>query len=617
MIEIGKQYKFKGDFRNDAPPLGSVCTVLKEHVFNSKAVLVSYEFNNSEYKAYVYKKELVDLGWEIVPIGSFCLFRIGDQMCYGIVKDYLWDYDYDTPNDSNRYLFAHIYVSKTFKMIKEDEIVGVDMKAHKFIGKRGAIVDFVQWMDDGTALLRNPNTKNEYQFDKSRLRMIFQRDDTKYVIDSTGDIRLKDSLYSSPRYSYCNFCGKMEFVYDLNSNYNCCGSNSISINVCFHCLNSGEVAICVNCGNPHRRIDMVELPNRQGVYMDKDCFERKFRLCEECGQYHPLRDAVWVDGGYICMDCLNISGRYRRCRGCNDWFSVDQFDDDELRDYCEECRSIAENYEGTILRYHAPYILPFKGESDELHLGVELEIDNGGERNNNSFLIWKAIGRQNAVMMHDGSLSNGFEIVSAPATLNAHLNEIRWKRAMEVARSLGYYSHMTDTCGLHIHVDRGYFSNLHRDECEDKFAMLFANNVEWIKLFSRRKRWRYCEIESNAALKTTPEEAKRGVCKAKPYKGGSHSVAVNYGTDKPTIEIRVFRGTLKYSTFVATLQFVQMFADFVKHTPFAELASIDLTSFMEQAEKSRYAEFINYVNERVINRLEDTDDETNETEVVF
>ena len=197
MIEIGKQYKFKGDFRNDAPPLGSVCTVLKEHVLNSKAVLVSYELNNSEHRAYVYKKELVDLGWEVVPKGSFCLFRIGDQMCYGIVKDYLWDYDYDTPNDSNRYLFAHICVSKTFKMIKADEIVGVDMKEHKFIGKRGAIVDFVQWMDDGTALLRNPNTKNKYQFDKSRLRMIFQRDDTKYVIDSTGDIRLKDSLYSS------------------------------------------------------------------------------------------------------------------------------------------------------------------------------------------------------------------------------------------------------------------------------------------------------------------------------------------------------------------------------------------------------------------------------------
>lgn len=164
---------------------------------------------------------------------------------------------------------------------------------------------------------------------------------------------------------------------------------------------------------------------------------------------------------------------------------------------------------------------------------------------------------------------------------------------MKKAINLGYRSHKTCTCGMHVHVDRAYFKDKNDSLIyEDKFAMLFANNVEWIKKYSRREHWDYCGIEDAAAVKTTRADAEQGICKAKPYKGGSHHVAINYGTNKPTIEIRIFRGTLSHPTFIGRLQFVQLFCDFVKHTPFADLADIQMEDFINEAKTRGYSEFI-------------------------
>ncbi|MCC8111383.1 MAG: hypothetical protein LIO74_07250, partial [Ruminococcus sp.] len=49
------------------------------------------------------------------------------------------------------------------------------------------------------------------------------------------------------------------------------------------------------------------------------------------------------------------------------------------------------------------------------------------------------------------------ELVSHPMTLEYHLREMNWENLLEEAIEMGYLSHQTSTCGLHIHVNRNAF----------------------------------------------------------------------------------------------------------------------------------------------------------------
>ena len=46
-----------------------------------------------------------------------------------------------------------------------------------------------------------------------------------------------------------------------------------------------------------------------------------------------------------------------------------------------------------------------------------------------------------AYCKHDGSLDEGFEIVTHPMTLDFHLHRMPWERIVEEAKRLGYTSH--------------------------------------------------------------------------------------------------------------------------------------------------------------------------------
>lgn len=47
---------------------------------------------------------------------------------------------------------------------------------------------------------------------------------------------------------------------------------------------------------------------------------------------------------------------------------------------------------------------------------------------------------------HDGSLNEGFEIVTHPMTLRYHRENMPWKEVCHQVVEQGYRSHMTDTC---------------------------------------------------------------------------------------------------------------------------------------------------------------------------
>lgn len=129
---------------------------------------------------------------------------------------------------------------------------------------------------------------------------------------------------------------------------------------------------------------------------------------------------------------------------------------------------------------------------------------------------------------------------------------------MKKAIYLGYRSHQTSTCGLHIHVNRSCLGDTH-DEQEDVIShILFFVETHWAELlkFSRRSEYSMNRWAARYGFEKTGREI---LDKAKKGNNGRYA-AVNL-MNWATIEFRLFRGTLKYNTLIATLELVNAISD--------------------------------------------------------
>ena len=95
---------------------------------------------------------------------------------------------------------------------------------------------------------------------------------------------------------------------------------------------------------------------------------------------------------------------------------------------------------------------------------------------------------------------------------------------------------------------------------------------------------------SQVTAKDTPKEM---MDQAKNHRLGRYT-CVNL-TNANTIEIRIFRGTLKYNTFLATLQMVNRRCDVAIHLSDAELHAMSWSEFTSGITEP---ELIQYLKER-------------------
>ena len=209
--------------------------------------------------------------------------------------------------------------------------------------------------------------------------------------------------------------------------------------------------------------------------------------------------------------------------------------------------------------YHLKPAIQFKGSDDRnalvndedkyylrkpLYLGFELEVECDNNYRNTVAdaldLVSGVSGEDDFHLENDGSLRNGFEIVSQPRTLTSHQNFSVWQDVTTALSRMGCKSHDTRTCGLHIHFNRDCFGP--RDEVKFMFWIYSQHNL--LRAVTRRDPNNFCKTKS-------PHECK----KHKKTPRGDRYTAVN-DTPRHTIEVRAFRGTLKHSTLMACLEFV-------------------------------------------------------------
>lgn len=348
---------------------------------------------------------------------------------------------------------------------------------------------------------------------------------------------------------------------------------------------------CYFCeeGFNEEKLEEVRLPSGRWRYICESCKETHERTCSFCDDTFYSLDIY----DNLCYDCTENTFV---CEECGGRFRLDEEYRHDDYSYCENCyeeKAIIQDY-----NYKpSPTFRKIPGENTELFMGIELEIDGAGESSRNAKKIQDITDL--IYIKHDGSLNEGFEVVSHPCTFSYHSQKFPWREILEMAEDLEYKSHDIGTCGLHIHISRDFFGNNYQEEDLNILKTLYIFEVFWSDIlnFSRRtekqaQKWakKYFNKERTEKL-TDPEMQKELLDTAK---NSERYYAVNL-QNEDTVEFRIFRGTLNYNTFLATLQFIYNLCNMVKDIDINNLQKI---SFLDICNYNKFPEMENYLKER-------------------
>lgn len=229
--------------------------------------------------------------------------------------------------------------------------------------------------------------------------------------------------------------------------------------------------------------------------------------------------------------------------------------------------------------------LPHEPEHNR-YFGCEIEVDNGGELEENAQQVIDILGSQNCIIKRDGSLTQGFEIVTNPCSLNYH-KQLPYRELFRFLKSKGYRAHDTQTCGLHIHINRTALGETKskQDLNIAKLSNILTVCKKEVQAFARRENHYACYPPSTDGSLFEAYYEMRTI--------GKNS-ALNL-LHKDTIEFRVFKGTLNLNTFYMTLDFVNTLIDVVLTLTEKEIIESDSWDAYESYFSD---EIIQYIKER-------------------
>ena len=278
-------------------------------------------------------------------------------------------------------------------------------------------------------------------------------------------------------------------------------------------------------------------------------------VCNDCAtpEYYESLHSCYEGDLYVCDSCID---NYRWSDYRDTYVAEDDYEDEPDEDQ--------EQYEGVYDYSHRveddlgkALMDNEKHTKDTIFYGVELEVER---RNNCPYEITSRINEEVlsgfAQCKSDGSLDNGFEITTTPATFLKQKQQ--WERFFkdkECMESLKGWN--TDTAGLHIHISR---SALRLTDIGK--LLVFINdddNTKFIKQIAGRS--------SEQWAKRTPKKITDSLRSSEKYE------SVNMAHSQ-TIELRIFKSNISRNGFYRVLEFTDSLVYFVKN--YASLTGLSL-----------------------------------------
>lgn len=292
--------------------------------------------------------------------------------------------------------------------------------------------------------------------------------------------------------------------------------------------------------------------NCTSEYYTENGGSHNYVTCESCDDIFHRDNGSWFSDTLYCQNCHD--NYVYECNDCGT-----EYWDGNGHD-CDEDESIIHNYS-----YRpSPY---FFGKG-QYYLGFELEVEARNESRYAGAEIAQDELGSHAYMKDDGSLSDGFEIVTHPHTLEAYQTDFNWEFIPRLKRN-GFRSWNTDTCGLHVHVSRTAFGTgespwgrsdrdqliLKKQAHELRFMKLIYDNQRQVERIAGRSGNHYATFGDKGKL---VEKVKFG-----SQSNGRYS-AINTENDA-TLEVRVFKGSLRKERVLSALEFVTASVEYTRN----------------------------------------------------
>lgn len=372
--------------------------------------------------------------------------------------------------------------------------------------------------------------------------------------------------------------------------------------LCESCYES-DYFTCEDCGSVTHNDEGISTHDSRCIC--DDCYRYNYSTCNHnrCGEVFRDNEGHIINGDFYCHDCAHEN--FAQCIDCDEWCSIDYMsytEENAHGDFGYVCECCTANYvyedgymvhesratpeTGRIHGYHTVDPLKLsesfsleKGEKRKtirgvdrtLYYGVELEVEAKDDVSRRE--LAEATGESLedfALLMEDGTIGNdGFEIVSAPATLAYHY--ARWDEYFDgpAKDSLGFN---TANCGMHVNVSRAAFTPFHLGK-----LIHFINaeeNQTVIRKLAHRAPNNYCPTSPGETIR----HGKRAFgCKYRALNTCKSSV----------IEFRMFKSTTNKDGFFQRLESVDSWISFTRQAGIRELNADSYLSFVSRPENRK------------------------------
>jgi hypothetical protein len=335
--------------------------------------------------------------------------------------------------------------------------------------------------------------------------------------------------------------------------------------------------VCDDCAQICGRCDTIGSTNDCFMTVDDDtwcesCADRRSYFCDSCEERNSSGTSYVSDRSeHWCEGCLNDT---YWCDDCEEYNA----------DGCDRCAEDTDGHGNRLIHdysYRPDAIFHSTDKNERLFFGLEIEVEGWDSKSASALHAYQLESMDLAYLKNDGSLDNGFEIVTHPMSHDFFKNEasdfwsviedLRSKNGMRVK------SWDTRTCGLHIHISRTGFSggsHMHR------FLNLVYSNPDFYSTLAGRSsdQWaKFTDINvrdyvRNADGTIMRDEWDCGIVKqTRQFKhklqSDRHSdrySAVNTN-NRETLEMRIFRGSVNGDTIKSQLDLAHASVEYTRN----------------------------------------------------
>jgi len=332
--------------------------------------------------------------------------------------------------------------------------------------------------------------------------------------------------------------------------------------------------VLADCGHITRPDDMTDVhrTSRNSSTMCIDCRSNQAVYCEDAEEYY------FEDRAYRHSD--------------DNWYTYEEErDEEEEEEDPDNGRSMS--YSTCVLKHTAADESIHSSKYGDFTLGIELEMAPGRASRYDAIEdVRNQLGHDYCIIKDDGSISgvNGFEVVTAPRGLKEHITRFK---AWDVNKA--YRAWDVEKCGTHVHIDSRAFTEL----TLGKFLIFINsnNNADFIRNIAGRHPLKdsqareYCANEEQGILEN-PKQAILGKTAQRYYMVNLNNLAYaesqrlgfksTYTDGKyNTIELRIFRATLKKERLLAQIEFTHASVHFCRSASFRELNGTEFVAWLK------------------------------------